>query len=199
MKPGVHSFMNTPFELANLQSIICPLPAGIIADYDDDEALAGAKTAETMPLRVATVQTTSQGGTSFTLVGQLTSIKDLTDAMLASQPLAASLSPINIAFLQKISATPADYDTLPAVNTLIAGLENPIPLEKLMGQLEAVAPVAAEEARANAAASAAAAELMPPAAPVEAPAATTSSAGGAKAMHVFGSAALAAFVVAAWL
>ena len=162
------------------------------ADYDDDEALAGAKTTTTMPLRVATVQTTSQAGTSFTLVGQLTSIKDLTDAMLASQPLAASLTPINTAFLQKISANPADYDTLPAVNTLLAGLQNPIGLEKLMGQLEAVAPVAAGEARGGAAA---AADPMPPAAaPAEQPASS-----GAKAVQVFGSAVFATLLLTAWL
>jgi hypothetical protein len=114
-----------------------------------------------------------------TLSGQLNSIKDLVDAMLASNALSPVLTAGDTQVLQGISSDSAKYDAMPATNQLVKVLSNPVDVRALMDSLQALTNMPASEAAAPAGPGAAAAPAGSAQGAAAAPAAPAPASSGA--------------------
>jgi hypothetical protein len=145
---------------------------------------------------VATVQATAAGAT-MTLSGQLNSIKDLVDAMLASTALSPALTAGDTQVLQAISSDSAKYDAMPATNQLVKGLSNPVDVRALMGSLQALTEMPATMAAPGAPAAAGSSAQGGDGAAAPAAAAPASSGAAAKAVTMAAGGAMAAVLLLA--
>lgn len=89
-------------------------------------------------LDVMNVTTSSTGGIMFTLTGQLNSVDQLLQAMMASADLQAAYTPDQVTLLQRLAANTTNLTSNPLTIDVLAALTNPVDAVALLQEFNEI-------------------------------------------------------------